>query len=120
MIGMWLAGCRFLLANSGRGLQAVHLRHLDIHENCVETLLFVGPKDRLPVPHRHDRVSPFLHEANGHSSDSRGCLLRAEYENGGGLLAFRSRCSHPGQLRLQAFHNRVEQVGLTGGLREAR
>lgn len=36
--------CQFFLADSSSGLKAVHVGHLDIHQNEVERLIFKGVK----------------------------------------------------------------------------
>ena len=54
---------------SAGALEAVHLRHLDVHQHAVEpgARRFLQDRERLPPVVRHDdRVPAFLEQTPGH------------------------------------------------------
>ena len=57
---------RFLpFTNGGRGLEAIHFRHLHVHQDDVEGFSLPGSQSLFPVACHDNRVTPLGERANG-------------------------------------------------------
>ena len=65
MIGMCVPVCFSLRADGGRGLEAVHLGHLHVHQHEVEVLRLQRGDRLSAVVGDDDRMSVLLQQADG-------------------------------------------------------
>ena len=65
MIGVWAPVARLAGPDRGGRLEAVHLRHLHVHQHGVERLAVVQGRQRLAaVADDHDLMAPLLQQAD--------------------------------------------------------
>ena len=122
MMRRWPARGLLLGADRRRRLQAVHLRHLHVHEHQVERLPPQEGKRLLAVVRHHDRMAPLFQERQRQALVDRAVLRQQDTQPTPGC----GRQARSARGWDQALHRRmpqrrahgVEQLRLFDGLSE--
>ncbi len=89
MIGVYIPVRDCLLSNGRGGFEAIHFRHLDVHQNSVERAPFEELERPFAIFRHYHAVSLFFQYADGYQLICSVVLRQKDIESGAWLGQFR-------------------------------